>query len=943
MKQFIVILISLILVHTAWAQQGTLRGTVIDNSNAETLIGVSAVIEGTTTGTSTDLDGKYSLKLAPGNYTMVFSYISYSTQTITDVSIKPGEVTVLDVRLSDKAEELQEVVVVAKKVRNTETALLTLQKKAANVLDGISSETFSRTGDSDAGQAIQRVTGVSVEGGKHVYVRGLGDRYTKTTLNGLDVPGLDPDRNTIQMDIFPSNLIDNIVINKTFAPNLPGDFTGGLVNIVTQDFPETKSLSLSYGTTYRPTTHFNNDFILYKGGSTDLLAFDDGTRAQPFPSRVYVPHPAEREEQLTALTERFGKTMAVEPFNNFLDQNFSIGFGNQQNKERVDIGYNLAFNYGINYQYYDNAQFSEYFSGNSSEYELLRDRVRTAQLGEQNVLWSALAGTSFKFLKKHKISLNLLRSQNAESTGGIIEQQSFETGNSSLRKNSLTYVQRSFTNGNLLGTHELGKNKLEWRTGVTYSSITNPDIRSTSLTYVENKDGVFSLDEAEGATIKREFRDLTEMNYTGRIDYTIPLTFNNGNKSTVKLGLAETYKARDFGIQQYKFQLRNSNAFQFSPNQFFEDNNIWRIGLETNGSGSGLGTFVIGSFQPNNTFSASQNIAAAYIMQELPISEKIKATYGIRSEFLIHQYTGNQPSDAPGTQPLDYKWEEFDFLPSLNLVYNLVDNMNLRLSYGKTLARPSFKERSNVSIYDPITDRRFSGNINLQSTQIHNADIRWEYFFNPAEMISVSGFYKYFVDPIELVSGTTDSREVQPINSDKATVAGGEFELRKNLSFFGESLKDFSISSNLTYVLTALTMTDKEYNNRLNKIKEGESISNVRNMYGQSPYIINSSINYVGSKNNMEAALSYNVQGKRLVIVGNGNIPDIFEQPFHSLNFRAAKRFGLENKFQLSFTVDNILNSKQQRLYEAFKANPTVYSIYEDGRAFGLGFNYTIQ
>jgi len=243
------------------AQQGTLKGTVTDTNTAETLIGVSVVIEGTTTGTSTDLDGQYSLKLEPGIYTMVFSYISYATQTITDVNVKADEVTVLDVRLNDKAEELKEVVVTAKKVRNTETALLTLQKKAANVLDGISSETFSRTGDGDAGAAIKRVTGVSIEGGKHVYVRGLGDRYTKTILNGLDVPGLDPDRNTIQMDIFPTNLIDNIVINKTFTPDLPGDFTGGMVNIETQDFPETKTLNFSYGTSFKPGTHFNDDFI----------------------------------------------------------------------------------------------------------------------------------------------------------------------------------------------------------------------------------------------------------------------------------------------------------------------------------------------------------------------------------------------------------------------------------------------------------------------------------------------------------------------------------------------------------------------------------------------------------------------------------------------------------------------------------------------------------
>jgi len=445
---------------------------------------------------------------------------------------------------------------------------------------------------------------------------------------------------------------------------------------------------------------------------------------------------------------------------------------------------------------------------------------------------------------------------------------------------------------------------------------------------------VFSLDEAEGAGIKRDFRDLSEWNYTGRVDLNIPVNFKNSNQSIIKIGLAETFKERDFEIQSYKFQLRNRNAFPFDANQFFEDTNIWSVSNEGNGTGSNIGTFAVGNFQPDNTFSAFQNIAAAYVMHELPISEKMKAVYGIRAEHWMYEYTGN------GTSNMDTK---LDVLPAINLVYNLMDNMNLRWSYGKNLARPSFKEKSKISIYDPIEDRRYSGNIDLVPTQIHNADLRWEYFFTPGEMFSLSGFYKYFINPIELETGATDSREVQPNNNEKATVIGGEFEFRKKLGFLGEGFNNLSIGSNLTYVVSALTMTEKEHQSRLNKIKDGETISNIRRMHGQSPYIVNANLNYIGSNNGFEGALSYNVQGKRLVVVGNGDIPDVFEQPFHSLNFRAAKRFGLENKFQLSFTVNNILNSKQQKLYEAFKATPSIYSIYEDGRVFGLGFNYSIQ
>jgi len=944
MKQFIVVLISLVFANVVWAQQGTLRGIVTDKNSAETLIGVSAVIEGTTTGTSTDLDGNYNLKLEPGTYSMVFSYISYVTQTINEVIIKADEETVLDVQLSDKAEELKEVVIVAKKVRNTETALLTLQKKSANVLDGISSESFSKTGDGDAGAAIKRVTGVSVEGGKYVYVRGLGDRYTKTMLNGLDVPGLDPDKNTLQMDIFPTNLIDNIVINKTFTPDLPGDFTGGMVNIETKDFPEKKSVSFSYGTTYKPNTHFKDDFILYEGGSTDLLAFDDGSRTRPLPITTYIPHPSAQDDKLTLQTQSFSPVMAAEKQRNFLDQSVSFGFGNQKNLDNVDIGYNMALNYGLSYQLYNDFKFSEFYSGNSTEYDLHRNRIGSGTTGEQEAAWSALLGTSFKLFKKHKIGLNLLHSQSALASASDISQQTFETNTTSLRKNSLKYNQRSLTNGSLSASHELAKFKVDWKAGATFSNINSPDIRSTALNFTD-EEGVFQLNESEGGGIKRDFRELNEVSYTGKVDFTFPFSIKD-NKSSIKMGLAEAYKNRDYAIQLYSFKLRYLNAFGFEPNQFFDESNLWQVEVEGNAAADNIGTYVRGSFQPNNTFSARQNIAAAYLMHELPLSDKIKATYGLRVEHLIHKYTGYRASDPPGAK-LAYNdstvLQKLDFLPSLNLVYNVTDNMNFRASYGKTLARPSFKEKSETSIYDPIEDRRFSGNIGLQPTQIYNADLRWEYFFNSGEMFSLSGFYKYFIDPIELVSGRTDSKEIQPQNSKEASVLGGELELRKNMGFINENLKNFSVGSNFTYVLTALTMTDKEYQSRANKLKDGQTLSTTRSMYGQSPYIVNAYLSYGGANSGIESTVSYNVQGKRLAIVGNGDIPDVFEQPFHSLNFKASKRFGLEDKFKLSLNANNILGSKRQLIYEAYQATPEIYSVYDSGRSFGMSFNYTIQ
>ena len=233
-----ILLVLLFGLSASFAQTGTVRGDLIDDATGETIPFANILVVETAGGVSTDLDGAFSIDLPVGFYTFKVSYIGYAELSVSEIEVKDGEVTLINLRLQEESEVLDEVVVTAKAIRTTEAALMTIQKKAPGLLDGISTQAIRRSGDSDVGSAIKRVTGVSVEGGKHVVVRGLGDRYSKTILNGLDVPGLDPDRNSVQLDIFPTNLVDNIIVYKSFTPDLPGDFTGGMVNIETKDFPE---------------------------------------------------------------------------------------------------------------------------------------------------------------------------------------------------------------------------------------------------------------------------------------------------------------------------------------------------------------------------------------------------------------------------------------------------------------------------------------------------------------------------------------------------------------------------------------------------------------------------------------------------------------------------------------------------------------------------------
>jgi len=316
-----------------YAQTGTLRGTLTDGDTGEAIMFGTVFVKESSTGSDTDLDGNFDVKLAPGLYTVEFSYVGYPTLSVEGVEIIADQVTQLPVQLKEEAVDLGlDIVVTAKAIQNTEVALLAIQKKASGLLDGISSQAIKRSGDGDVGGAIKRVTGVSVVDGKHVYVRGLGDRYSRTILNGMNIPGLDPDRNSVQLDIFPTNLVDNIIVHKSFSPNLPGDFTGGMVDIVTKDFPEDKTFSVSMSGSYNPSMHLNSNFIQYEGGSTDFLGFDDGTRKLPISTDLDIPSITDNSKILSTVTRQFNPTMATYRAQNGINTNFAASFGNLTSK-----------------------------------------------------------------------------------------------------------------------------------------------------------------------------------------------------------------------------------------------------------------------------------------------------------------------------------------------------------------------------------------------------------------------------------------------------------------------------------------------------------------------------------------------------------------------------------------------------------------------------------
>lgn len=952
------VLASLVLLQLltgfAFAQNATIRGAVYEEKTGEPLFGVSVLVKELGTGSISDFDGKFELQVAPGTYTIQISYISYSTIEITSLTVAAGQVNVLnDFIMKEDASELETVTIQAAAIRTTENALMSVKRNASNLLDGISASTFRQIGDGDAASAIKRVTGVSIEGGKYVYVRGLGDRYTKTVLNGVDIPGLDPDRNTIQMDIFPTNVIDNIIVSKSFTADLPADFTGGVVDIETKDFPEERTFKVNISGGVNPSMHFNPNYLSYQGGKTDWLGFDDGTRANPTGGRSSIPQFGEvvgnptgaRGQEYQSILGGFNKTLGANRQSSLMDFGVGLSFGNQIARPKATWGYNAALTYKNETEFYQNAQFNLFakpIDQNQSELESLERQV--GDYGVNNVLLGGLAGIALK-TNSSKYKLNILHLQNGESKAGT-----FNFVNSNLGANfeatqyNLEYSQRGLSSILLSGSHFINGRDwvVNWKLAPTRSTIEDPDIRFTRFRLPTN-----TISTEVGLPV-RIWRNLEEYNIAGKLDVTRNLQAFT-REAKLKMGGAYTFKFRDFEIQSFQFVTGNT-TLDGNPNSILNEENLFS---STNRNGVRYNPDFI-PINPNAYQSYVTNFAGYGSFESSPV-QNLRAIVGLRVEQYNQFYTG---TNQTGTLNYDLveMLDDLDFFPTLNLVYSLKENQNLRASASRTIARPSFKELSYAEILDPITGRTFIGGLfpettnggtevlwdgNLSSSRINNFDVRWETFQQKGEMWSLGAFYKTFDKPIEIVQFLSDPGSFQPRNVGNGSVLGLELEFRKSLEFLSPSLQNFKWNTNVTVTESSIKMSESEFRSRSLTAREGETVEEKRDMAGQAPYIVNTGISYNNFSNGWEAGIFYNVQGPTLNFVGFGNRTDTYTVPFHALNFNLNKTFGADGRVQANVGVENLLNDKREVVFRSHETQDQIFTRLAPGTKVKFGFSYS--
>lgn len=910
----------------SFAQEGFLRGKVIDETTGEALFGATVVKQGTTIGAVADFDGNYNLSLPGGTHTIVFQSVGFQNIVIQDVKIEAGEATIMDMVMKEDVQQLGEVVVTAQVVKDNDVGVLLVQKKSINTLDGISSATFRKIGDSDLSGAMKRVTGVSVQGDKYVYVRGLGDRYTKTSINGMIMPGLDPDRNDVQIDIFPTGILENVLVYKTFTPDLTGSFTGGLIDIQTKSFPDEKSTSVSLSLGFNPDMHLNSNYLSYSGSSTDFLGFDNGQRDLPVTPKVTLP-------QDNQTSNMFDPTLAGTRGTNFMNTSFSFSHRNQVVRDKLTWGYNALFTYRNRINYFEGFERRRYErDGTGDDVELVRDFTAKGDLSSNEVLWSGLISVAAK-TDNSTIGVNFLHIQNGTSSALDRTRSNTSLNNPTFLYNDiLTYAERQMFNTILFGKHHLNdKIKLSWANSLIFSSQYEPDYRETAI---NEDDG--QLGFRNGGLINRFWRDLSEVNESFRVD----LEYKLNNKNKIKVGGAYTYRDREFSVLNYQYgNLLTSNVDSTDPNDLLPSNLI--------SSERPTGLFVQNGTDPSNAYDGKLNLAAGYVMNEMEITDRLKSIYGVRLESVNMFYTGVVEQEDGSQAPVEDQktLSETNLLPSLSLIYNVNKDMNVRASFNKTLARPSFKEKSEAFIADPITGIFFIGNIDTKQAEILNYDLRWEYFFTPGEMASVSFFYKDFTDHIAIVAFDVAPNQVTPRNVGSAVAYGTEIEFRKRLDFLSDRLDNLSIGGNYSYTISRVDRTtvtvsetgENEFQSEVNFRGTAEGVDRYRNLSLQAPFSINTNLNYEVPNLDLSANLSYNVQGETLTFVSAARIPEVYTRPFHSLNFKVSKNLNANSI--VSLRVTNILNDDTELIYKT-DGQEALFSKQSPGRLFTVKYTY---
>ena len=872
--------------------EGKISGKVIDHKTGEELLGVTVSIEGTSFGAATDFEGKFITgNLKPGTYNLVLSYVSYHKKIVKGIEVKPNEVTNLTLTLEEASRELSEVVVQAEAKRESASALLIQQKNSVTISDGVSTETIRKTPDRNTSDVLKRVSGATIQDNKYAIIRGLPDRYNAAFINGSPLPSSEPDRKAFAFDIFPANLLDNLVIVKTATPDLSGEFAGGLILIKTKDIPEQNFYQVSFGAGMNTQTTFK-EYAQNVKGSTDFLGLDNGIRKLPsaFPDNKTM---SEYQNNIQDMSDVKRLVNVAKPFNNNFQINtqssmrpsyniqFSMGHLKKWNKSELGSIFSLSSQSTPTTQFIKRTDYDN----NGKVYEFDDKQYTTNTLN--GFLWNiSFKSQNSKFSFKNLLNINT-NDQTVLRTGS-----DFINGFAS-KSYAMWYTQNVLNSHQITGEHNLkaSKIKLNWNTGFSKLNRITPDFRRVKYQRDINDDNatyqVPLASTTQPDVAGRFFSDQTDIIYNAGLDLSRHLNFGKF-KNEIKVGANwqsrnRTFTARQLGYTYAPGQHPDYNALPLD--QIFQSKNI-----DTNG------LVLKEATTPTDAYTAGSNLFATYVRIDSKVTSKFRVIWGARLE----SYNQKLSTYRTGIN------EEFkidttvvDILPSLNLVYALTEKTNLRASYSQTVSRPEFRELAAFQFFDFNDLMLVEGNSQLKRTKIYNYDLRYEFYPTAAQLISVSAFYKKFENPIEKILFSGGSPRLMSYqNVASAWSYGLELDYKLNIGQVTYSEKSFLRGLNLIGNFAWIK-------SRVDVSKVLATEFKDRPLQGQSPYIVNIGLQYANDKYRYGVSLMYNRIGERITNVGNSEYGSYWEKGRNVFDIQLNKT--VYKNIEIRFSIRDLL------------------------------------
>ena len=936
MQKFILSFLFLLSIQNIFGQNGRLSGTIVDSKTGETLLGATVLIEGTNKGAAADFDGKFVINNVPaGKVTLIISYVSYTTKKIADVKIAANETTDINVILDQSsAQDLQEVEVVVTLNKENNTALVLQQKNNASVSDGISAETIKRTPDRNTSDVLKRISGVTIQDDKFVIIRGLNERYNASYLNNSPLPSTEPDKKAFAFDLFPSNMLDNIVINKTATPDMPSEFAGGIVQVNTKSIPEKNFVSISAGGGYNTLTTGKTK-TTYSGGKYDQFGFDDGSRNLP----AQVPALEDKASWIKSndqarVATYFNNDWSTGQSTYKPNANFQFATGyNIKRKEKdflgviFSLGYNNTNNlFKMQRQEYDGITLEKFDRSN-----VLKEQSYNNTINQTQSSTGALLNLSCKINENHSVSLKNLMTAYADN------KFIYATGtNPSGTAGQTNRIDARFFTANKIYSSQLNsehyfpsvKVKVLFNAGLSTIQRTVPNLRFMVYTRKDAMDpsNPNPLDTTYAANIGsttgpdfagyRVYSNLNEQIKNSKFDVSRLFKINEKTKVDVKVGAFYQFRDRQFNIRQFGMDFynapgvfKNYDLAYLSEDKIFAPENM-------SVTPAGLGGFkAIEITKPDDNYHATSKLYGTYVMGEYKYTEKLRVITGVRYENYTQklniQYNKIDSSFVNSTVK--------DLLPSLNVIYNINTFWGIRAAYYKTLNRPEFRELAVTSWFDPETRLSIAGNDTLKRSYIQNYDLRLEAYPGRGQLFTVTGFYKYFSSPIERYLMGGQENQIVYRNANFGHIVGTEFEYRINL---GAILKKDSVPflNNLN-VFSNLSLIKSEVN-----VKGiNDKVPDTRVMQGQAPYIINGGISYVDQKNAFSITAMLNRVGQKINLVGNNLIIDRWDNAYTVVDLQVTKSF-FKNKLEIRFNIKDLFHPDRIIYYKGDQRASNAYN-----------------